>query len=273
MRIHKNIKAEDQINKIISHLRGLLSHLMRTEFNKTLIIILNNIFSLYFKINQFHQCQYLFKIILSDLQRILSSITSKQKLFFHYYIARMYLFQNDLHQVQSHLDKALQVATTFKNKSKILKFLIPVKILNGKMPSSFLLQKYKLFEYVQIVQAIKTGNAPLFDKILQQHIRLWIDRGLYFLLIKSKKLLMRNLIKNVYKMLKSKTDVSLSVLLKAFNFQNTDKYTQQELNCMIAGLCKNGFIKGYVLVDEDSLYLHEKNPFPFNPTKWNNEEF
>ena len=111
-----NKNGEEEINKIISYLRGLLSILMRTENKKTLIIILNNLFALYFRINQFHQCQYLFKIILIDLDNILNSVSPKQKLPFHYYIARMYLFQNDQLKVEEHLDKAFKVAGTIKKK-------------------------------------------------------------------------------------------------------------------------------------------------------------
>ncbi len=47
----------------------------------------------------------------------------------------------------------------------ILQFLIPVKLLLGIIPSTELLQQYKLIEYEDIVTSIKTGNLALFNSV------------------------------------------------------------------------------------------------------------
>ena len=185
----------------------------------------------------------------------------------------MYLFLNELPSVVEHLQMALSVARTKKNRIKILRFLIPVQILSGVLPTPFLLKKYELFEFVDIVRAIRTGNIKLFDSVLQKYIRLWVDRGLYFLLVRAKKLLLRNLIKQVYIIKNSKREIELETIYKAFKMGVDREYLPEEINCILAGLCKNGFIKGYVLVDEKVLYLSNKNPFPFVPQKWNDNQY
>ena len=172
-----------------------------------------------------------------------------------------------------HLGNALSVARTRKNRIKILRFLIPVQILSGVLPTTFLLKKYQLFEFVDIVKAIRTGNVKLFDEVLAKFIRLWVDRGLYFLLVRAKKLLLRNLVKQVYKINEKNREIPLNILYKAFNMGVERDFLPEEVNCILAGLCKNGFIKGYVLINEKSLFLSDKNPFPFVPHKWNDNEY
>lgn len=185
----------------------------------------------------------------------------------------MYLFQNDLSEVESHLDKALKISSSQKNRTKLLRFLVPIKILMGKLPNENLLKKYKLEEYVHVVKAVKTGNCPLFDNLLKKHVRVWIQQGVYFLLIRARKLVMRNLVKHVYSILGGKHEIPLPKLEKAFNFKSEEKYSEEEVQCMLAGLCKNGFVKGYVLIEDGCLFLRKKNPFPFTPLKWNQNEF
>ena len=185
----------------------------------------------------------------------------------------MYLFQNDLDEVESHLDQSLSISRSKKNRTKLLRFLVPIKILMGKLPNPDMLISYKLNEYVAVIKAVKTGNCPLFDKLLRKYVRQWISQGVYFLLVRARKLVMRNLVKHVYRLLGGNHEIPMPKLVEAFNFQSEERYTNEEVQCMLAGLCKNGFIKGYVLTQDKSLYVRKTNPFPFTPVKWNQNEF
>lgn len=254
-------------------MRKIYTNLSKSEFINSTILVLNNLLALYFRINNYQQCMYLFRVIQVDLANILKSIRPRQRLSFYFYIARMYLFLNDLPKVVEHLHLALNVARIRRNRVKILRFLIPVQILSGVLPTAYLLKKYQLFEFLELVSAIRTGNAPLFDKVLQKYIRLWVDRGLYFLLVRAKKLLLRNLVKKVYVIKGKKREIPLKDLHLAFNFKSEEKLEPEEMNSILAGLCKNGFIKGYVLIDDEILYLSNKNPFPWVPDKWNKNEY
>lgn len=270
---HSNERADTQIEQIISELRKIYSSLSKSEYINSTILVLNHLLGLYFRINNFQQCMHLFNVIQADLDNILGSIRLRERLSFHYYIARMYLFLDQLPSVVDHLQMALSVARTRRNRVKILRFLIPVQILSGVLPTAFLLKKYELFEFVDVVRAIRTGNVRLFDQVLQKFIRLWVDRGLYFLLVRAKKLLLRNLVKQVFLINGSKREIPLEMLYRAFELGESRASVAEEVNCILAGLCKNGFVKGYVLIDEKVLYLSNKNPFPFVPHKWNDNQF
>ena len=273
LKAHPNERADSRIEQVISELRKIYTSLSKSEYINSTILVLNNLLALYFRINNFQQCMYLFRVIQADLDSILSSIRLRERLSFHYYIARMYLFLDQLPSVVSHLQMALSVARTRRNRVKILRFLIPVQILSGVLPTAFLLEKYRLYEFVDVVRAIRTGNVRLFDAVLQKFIRLWVDRGLYFLLVRAKKLLLRNLVKQVYVINGRNREIPLPLLYRAFAVGAPRVPVAEEVNCVLAGLCKNGFVKGYVLLEEKVLYLSNKNPFPFVPHKWNNNHF
>lgn len=60
-------KDETQVEALISHLRTLYNNLSRSEFAKAAALVLNLLFALYFRISQFEQCMFLFKVIRNDV--------------------------------------------------------------------------------------------------------------------------------------------------------------------------------------------------------------
>lgn len=46
---------------------------------------------------------------------------------------------------------------------RVLQFLIPVKLLLGKLPNTQLLVKYRLTQFAGLMEAMKTGNLKKFN--------------------------------------------------------------------------------------------------------------
>lgn len=85
-----------------------------------------------------------------------------------------------------------------KNKKLILSYLIPVKILLGKMPTQSLLQTYDLVsQFSPLINAVKSGNVSLFNETLSKNELFFIHQGIYLLLEKTKLLVYRSLFKRM----------------------------------------------------------------------------
>lgn len=80
----------------------------------------------------------------------------------------------------------------------ILTYLIPVKLLRGKFPTTYLLKKYGLTQYLELPQAIKSGDMKLLEAVLEQHQELFIRQGILLILESLKLFAWRNLFKRVY---------------------------------------------------------------------------
>ncbi len=81
---------------IISSLRQIFTMLKKSEFYQALTVILNSLFYFYFKINQFHQCTYLLKMIDPYLKIIFECSDRVESMNLHYYIARLNHFSGNL---------------------------------------------------------------------------------------------------------------------------------------------------------------------------------
>ena len=98
----------------------------------------------------------------------------------------MQLFDSDFKKAEENLSNAFTVCHKDfqKHRVQILRLLIPAKLICGKLPTIDLIKEYKMFEYVEIIEAIKLGNLKKFTENMQLYQRLWIKRGLYFVMDK-----------------------------------------------------------------------------------------
>lgn len=54
-----------------------------------------------------------------------------------------------------------------RNRARILKYLLPVRMLLGVLPSPALMHKYQLEQYQPIAQAVRHGDLQLFDDTME----------------------------------------------------------------------------------------------------------
>jgi hypothetical protein len=258
----RKIESDKKIENILSNLRKTFGNLKRNEFWRSLINVVNLIFYLYFKINQFHQSTYVFDMIEKNLDKIIKNAKSEEKLFFHFYIARLFHFKGDFGNVEEHLEKAFFLAASKKNQRKILRFLIPTKINLCIIPKRSVLADYGLEEFSDLRNAIIEGDLALYAKTLKKNKLNWIKSGVFFLLGESKALCCRNLLKRVYLMKEKPGFLDLDFLLQVFRFSfKLNNFTKEALVSLLCGLIFKDFMRGNILVAENKL-IFKKNAFP-----------
>jgi hypothetical protein len=141
--------------------------------------LINQIFKLLFSINQL-------SVGLTNLQRWVDSplcpnstrpleqrgFPKSQVVTYQYYSGRLALYEDDFQTASRCLQWAFDhcLASAARNKQAILRFLVPVQLLIGRLPSSRLLQKHGLAaEYEDIVAAVRDGNVQQFEIAMAEH--------------------------------------------------------------------------------------------------------
>lgn len=252
--------TENSLDVIISALRQIFAELKKSEFYQALTVTLNSLFYLYFKINQFHQCTYLLKMIEPYFKIIFQYSDRVESMNLHYYIARLNHFSGDLEEVEEHLDKVLQLAFTKKQLRQTLKILIPVKINLGKFPTAEMLRQFDLKEYESLSLFIKEGNLHAFNELVDRNMPAWIRSGVYFMLHECKNILMRNLVKKVWLILDKPRSISLKHIQAAMSFHKEQAYSIDEVVSLTSGLIYKDYVRGLVYPDDCVLHL-KKDPF------------
>ena len=74
------------------------------------------------------------------------------------------MYNNDFVRARAELLKAFGMASNqpehFNNKQRILRYLVPVEMINGRFPSKVLLERYQLREYIEVTEACLNGEMP-----------------------------------------------------------------------------------------------------------------
>ena len=153
-----------------------------------------------------------------------------------------------------------------QNKRVALMFLVPAKLMRGKLPKEALLDKYGLSEYEGIARAVRQGNPELFNGQFRKHEALFRRRGLYLLLERLKWLVYRTLFKRAYNMVHAANTpsvCSLDIFQCALRAAKVDM-SAEEVECIVANLIHLKFVRGYMAIQKDKTFviLSAKDPFP-----------
>ena len=183
---------------------------------------------------------------------------------YKYYIGRLSLLEDQYEVAEDNLDYAFlhcnKKATS--NKKRILHYLIPVKLLRGRLPTDTLLDKYNLQEFKTLVHGLRTGNLKMFNDALEKYQSRFIFVGTYLLLEKCKAICYRNLFKRVY-LVTNKTQLPLQYIAHSFKWLEMPM-DLDEIECILANLIFRGFVKGYIYHEKRVLVLSKKDPFPIS---------
>jgi hypothetical protein len=146
--------------------------------------------------------------------------------------------------------------------------LIPVKLILGTLPSRKLLEKYELREFVDVVEAMRRGDARTLDAALSDGESTFIKQGTYLILEKLRMSVYRTLFKKVHAIHGETADaakanqVSLAKFQTALAWCGADDVDLDEVECIVANLIFRKFIKGYISHKNRVLVLSKADPFP-----------
>jgi hypothetical protein len=253
------------------------------------LYIVNQLFSMYFRLNTLRLCKNLVRYVSIYCSRVcmyvsVSLMQSYHQYFFfrpvesrqlhtkssnmgdmvtyRYYVGRLNMFEDQYEAAEEDLEYAL--AHCHKdaqgNKKRILRYLLAVKLLRGRLPTQALLQKYDLKEFVPLVQGILQGNLLIFNDGLVQYQDLFIRRGTYLLLEKCKTVCYRNLFKRVHLIL-GKHQIPLDQVARTFKWLGMP-IDLDEVECILANLIFRGYVRGYISHAKRVLVLSKREPFP-----------
>eukprot|EP00911_Craspedida_sp_UC1_P001096 UC1_evm1s822 len=180
-----------------------------------------------------------------------------------YYMGRKALFDADYSGAKEHLDMALKHCRrdSKRNKRLILTYLIPVNLISGRLPSHKLMAKYDLLQFEPIVEALRSGNVGNLRRGLQQHGEFFVQWGILLILEKLQMLAYRTLFKRVHAIL-AKNKMNLSFFLSAMRFAGDVKADTDEVECILANLIAQRYVKGYIAHSHKMLVVSPKEPFP-----------
>ncbi|TMW68715.1 hypothetical protein Poli38472_006183 [Pythium oligandrum] len=235
------------------------------EHNKKLgaLFIVNQLFKIYFKLNMIHLCRNLIRAVEGPAFPEFERFTKSDKVTYQYYVGRISMFEDQYHKAEKCLDYAWKHCRQDKvrNKRMILRFLMPVKLLLGVMPSPRLIQEYSLDEYIGLTEAIRIGNLRLFNEYLDQYQDKFIQQGVYLLIEKLRLVLLRNLFKKVY-LIRQSHQLRFRDFQTALESVTGAPMEMDEIECILANLIFKGYMKGYMSHQKKVLVVSKAQPFP-----------
>ncbi|GKY92251.1 hypothetical protein MPSEU_000196300 [Mayamaea pseudoterrestris] len=229
------------------------------------LVIVNELFSIYFRLNTLRLCKNLVKPVESKGLHVHGSLRSAPMVTYRYYSGRLSLYEDQYAVAETSLECALRNCHAkseagMRNKRKILRYLVPVKLYRGRLPSAALLQKYGLVEFVAVSEAIRTGNLRTFHDSLLQFQHIFIRQGTYLLLEKCKTVCYRNLFKRIHVILE-RHQISLIQVSDTFRWLGMP-IDLDEVECILANLIFRGYVRGYLSHTKRVLVLSKRDPFP-----------
>lgn len=230
--------------------------------------IVNIMFDIYFRLNNYRLCAPLTKILEGPGYPELEEYPVSHVVTYRYYTGRLHLFDGHYAEAESDLAYCFEMCGRQfqRNKRVALMYLIPAKLMNGKLPTPQLLQRFRLPEYAGLAEALRTGNLKLFNETAERHEALFRRRGLYLMLESLRWLVYRTLFRRTYHLVHQPGKPSvcnLAALQTALQVAGSPMELE-EVECVIANLIYNSLVRGYMATQRDStfLILSQKEPFP-----------
>ncbi|CEO94931.1 PCI domain-containing protein [Plasmodiophora brassicae] len=245
----------------------------RSQFNVSKIagalFTVNEMLKVYFHINNLRLCTQTIRTVEGQTFPALENFPKSQTVTYNYFLGRLKLFDEQYEQAEKSLQWAFSHCHrgAWKNKRKILEFLIPVKLYLGKYPKRRLLEKYKLMHFHGIVAAMSLGRLDLFENELKKHEEAYIKKGVFLTLEQLKMFVYRNLFSRVLAVQQArptntkKSLLPFDVMQLAMRLNNRPDIDCNEIECITANLIYDKFLKGYI-AHQRGVMVSQTDPFP-----------
>ncbi|KAK9142415.1 hypothetical protein Syun_011815 [Stephania yunnanensis] len=226
------------------------------------------LFKIYFKLGTVHLCRSVIRSIETARIFDFEEFPFRDKVTYMYYTGRLEVYNENFLAADQKLTYSLNHCDPRKeaNIRMILKYLIPVKLSIGILPQSWLLDKYDLVEYNDVVQALRRGDLRLLRHALQKHEDRFLRAGVYLVLEKLELQVYQRLVKKIYIIQKQRDpskahQVKLDVIVKSLKWLEIDMDVD-EVECIMAILIYKNLVKGYFAHKSKVVVLSKQDPFP-----------
>ncbi|KAI1288346.1 PCI domain-containing protein 2 [Halotydeus destructor] len=228
---------------------------------KAMMNIINQLFKIYFKINKLHLCKPLIRAL--ENANMMDHFVKADCVTYNYFLGMKSMYDSDYAKAEELLEYSFLncYGQSRKNKRLILTFLIPVKMLRGKIPKMAALEKYHLTEFAPLIRAVKEGNLRAFDEALEAEADLFWTYGIYLILEKLRIICYRNVFKKVCLIMKTH-QIPVTAFKTALDYLQGQPIELEEVHCILANLIYENRIKGYISLQYQKLVISKQNPFP-----------
>ncbi|XP_004933693.1 PCI domain-containing protein 2 homolog [Bombyx mandarina] len=226
-----------------------------------MLCLVNQLLKVYFRINKLHLCKPLIRAI--DSSPFKDQFPLAQQITYRYFVGRKAMFDSDYRLADEYLSFAFENChrRSIRNKRLILTYLVPVKMLLGFMPAKYLLEKYDLLQFWDLISAVKNGDLRGIDMVMEEHEKFFITAGIYLIVEKLKITAYRNLFRKVY-LAENSHQIDIASFEAALQIMGQEDVDSDETQCIVANLIYDGKIKGYISYQHKKVVVSKQNAFP-----------
>ena len=249
------------------------------EKKQATLLIVNAAFRVYFRLNTLRLCKNMIASVEKQQSNVLpfEQYDAGQRVCYRYYTGRLAICDEDYPKAEADLSYAFAAcnaaaargsAAAQRNVRRILRYLVPVKLLRGRLPKAQLLAAAgpELALYGDVAGALRRGDVRALNAALEAGLATLVRQGTYLLLEKLRSGVYRQLLKKVHLIQRDRDpgrafQVHISLFQRALAMCGVD-LDLDECECVLANLIYRKYVKGYISHKARTLVLSKQQPFP-----------
>ncbi|KAJ1941186.1 COP9 signalosome (CSN) subunit [Linderina macrospora] len=225
----------------------------------------NLLLAAYFHLRAYNMCNSTIKAITASDMPSLDLFPMSDQVMFRYYRGVLAFRDERYGPAKEDLLFALQhcLRGAYRNRTRILSFLVPIQMMEGTLPNRRLLQKYPVIDdlYGGMVTAIRHGNLRAFDQALQAQEWRLVQLGTFMAAERVRPIAVRGLLRKTYLIGGKAPHVRFSKFQAAFEACDLS-LDMSEVECTLADMIAKGYVKGYMSQSHATVVLSKVQPFP-----------
>eukprot|EP00850_Spirogloea_muscicola_P009164 SM000051S17524 [mRNA] locus=s51:81339:84085:- [translate_table: standard] len=232
------------------------------------LYVTTQLFKIYFKLGTVHLCRSIIRSIETGRTFDFDEFPVRDRVTYMFYTGRLEVFNDNFKAADEKLTYALEHCDKLKtgNIRRILRYLVPVRLSLDVLPTSVLLERYNLPEYLGIVHAMRKGDVRQLRETLELHEDRFLRTGVYLVLEKLELQVYRRLIKKLHLIQKVRNpakafQLKMDLVLRALRWLGIDMDID-EVECIVATLIYKSFMRGYFSHKSKVVVLSKQDPFP-----------
>ncbi|ODN82197.1 hypothetical protein L202_02487 [Cryptococcus amylolentus CBS 6039] len=224
----------------------------------------------YFKVSKPNLCKNIIRAVVSDPKTpSVSTAPIGDQVTWKYYLGMLAFLNGDEKKAGEELEWALEhcPAGAVRNTELILSYLIPLRLLQGILPSPQLLGLHPRLQtlFTPFITALRSGNLSAYDNALTWgQVRL-VSMNIFLTMERAREVCLRVLFKQAWVAMGKESRVPIGTFQMALRLSGA-VVEGEEVECMVANMIYRGYIKGYISHEKQIVVLGKTNPFPKTST-------
>jgi hypothetical protein len=195
---------------------------------------------------------------------------------YRYYLGVIAFREGDETKAEEEFSFALRhcLSSAHGNIQRILRYLVPLRLLRGILPAPALLRRYPSIQaaYGPLLQATRAGRVGDFDRFLEERLQVLARSGTYLVVEKARWVALRQLCRRVWLASDRIDKIPLSLFSRALEVADVPT-SPDETECVLANLiyrvcsCLSSLIHHRSLIAISTTGLHQGLSQPWPPVR------